>query len=261
MKKQSKLIALNFKMILRNRQFTIMSFLFPVVMMVLMGIAGDGQSRDEMSYMSYITPGILGMCIAATGLIGLPIMMVSFREQEILKRIFATPFSVQSYLGSVLVAKLFIIMIQLSFVLLIGIFIFDVHFYWSWQAGLICGALLLFGSLAVLATGLLVSNFLPNSQAASAVGNMMNLLFVFLSGGFFPTETWPSFLQPVITVIPLTPIINGVRELLVFNQGISDVFIQYAIVLGVEIFLFLFIASKTFNWDRPSLLKKGLAKN
>ncbi len=49
----------------RNKQAVIMSTVFPILMMALMGTAGKDAARDGMSYMTYIFPGILGMAYGA----------------------------------------------------------------------------------------------------------------------------------------------------------------------------------------------------
>lgn len=243
------LSSIFFKMEVRNKQAVIMSTVFPILMMALMGTAGKGEARDAMSYMTYIFPGILGMAYAAIALIALPVMIASYRERGIFKKIKITPFSTSKIMVSIFSTQLFIMAIQTVIILGISIFIFNVQLNFSSIYTLLLIPLLLMGALSLLGIGLIIGIYANNAKNATTMGNLSNLVFIFLGGTFFPTDVWPKMLIPLISINPLKYIIEAIRKTLIFEtQSLTTYLTEISVLTAIAVITLIFCV-KVFKYE------------
>ena len=68
------------------------------------------------------------------------------------------------------------------------------------------------GSLAFLAIGFAVSSIAPNVETAASYSNLITFPMLFLSGVFFDIDGAPGWLQPITKVLPLSYLVNALRE-------------------------------------------------
>lgn len=247
MKKFINLVKLFLIMELRNKQAVFMSILFPILLMTLMGTAGRSEARGEISYMAYILPGILGMAYGATGLIALPVMITSYKERNILKKVATTPISMSKFFMAIFITQIMFMIVQTVIIISISTFIFrvniNIHSVYSW----LLIPLLLVGSLAMLGVGFIICLFSNSAKNATTMGNLANLVMMFMGGSFFGVDVWPDFLQPVIRVLPMTNIIEGIRKTIVFKtQEMGTLTLQFTLLLICAI-LTISVSAKNFR--------------
>jgi ABC-2 type transport system permease protein len=63
--------------------------------------------------------------------------------------------------------------------------------------------LVIVGTLAFLAIGLLAGAAAKTPEAASAIANLIVLPMAFLSGAFFPLDVTPAWIRTISNVFPL----------------------------------------------------------
>jgi|GEM_PF-3978038 len=238
-----------FIMEVRNKQALIMGTLFPVMMLLLMGIAGREESRESMSYMSYILPGILGMAYAATGLIAMPIMLSSYRENGFLLYIKVTPVKVIKLITALIITQLIIMLIQT--VLLLGVCNFalglDLNYSLSTTPYVIVGLFL--SAVSLVCVGFVISIFCKSVKNTTTIGNLSNLILSFLGGAFFPTDVWPSFMQPLVKLNPITHMVAVLRKTLLFDTyEVRDIYEAYVWIM-VVIVVMLVISVRKFSYE------------
>lgn len=249
MKKINTIIRTFFFMELRNKQALIMGTMFPVIMLILMGIAGREESRGDMSYMTYILPGILGMAYAATGLIALPIMLSSYRENGFLLYLKVTPVKIIRVILSLTITQMIIMLLQT--VLLLGVcnFALRLNLNYQWDTFYFLVITLFLSSIALVCLGFVISIFAKNVKNTTTIGNLCNLIFTFLGGAFFPAETWPDFLKPIILLNPLTHMISVIRDIMIFPEFEVGNIIKAILFLLITILICLPIAVKKFSYE------------
>ena len=59
-------------------------------------------------------------------------------------------------------------------------------------------------------------------QAAAGLGNAVSLPMMFLSGVFFPTDGLPRVLATAVEYLPLTPMVDSLRGVVLDSQSILD---------------------------------------
>jgi ABC-2 type transport system permease protein len=197
------------------------------------------------SYIDWFIPGILGMSLMNSGIIGIATAFVSFREKGILRRIKVTPFALWKFLLARIVAALVMSIITSGILIGLGYLLFDLTIRGNWL--LILGVLILSAG-AMLAIGYAIAAFARNTEAAASYANMITFPMMFLSGVFFPLGAMPDWLQPLINIMPLKYAVEALRQPMLYGNGINAIWTDIAILLGIFAVCMAF-AVRFFRWD------------
>jgi ABC-2 type transport system permease protein len=103
------------------------------------------------------------------------------------------------------------------------------------------------GSAIFLSLGFFMGSIAKTQQAIMLLGNLITLPQMFLSGVFFSIDSMPAVLQPVASVLPLSFVVSGLREIIVNGLSIAEQ-IPTAIGLAVWLVISLLLAIKLFVW-------------
>lgn len=237
------------RMDLRNRSFMVPSFIFPPLMMVLMSIIGkSGGARGDISYASYLTPGILCMAYASVALVGLPVMITSYREKGILRLFKSSKIPMIKVACSIFLTQLFFMVLQTFMVLLFSIFFLRAKFSIT-STSYLAIPVFIVGLLALLSVGFLFSAFFKNTRAATMTGNLLNLLFIFLGGVFWPASSWPKYIQPLTWINPLTWTIDALRKSFLWaSMNFDDFLVEFFSVSAILVF-FTLLGIRLFKYE------------
>ena len=131
-----------------------------------------------------------------------------------------------------------------SFVLMCGagIAIFGAHISFTW--GIV--PFLLLGPFMFVSLGMLVGTVSTSPESAAVVGNLITFPMMFLSGTFFPVSGMPTYLQMVAHVLPLFYVIEGLNNVMIYNNY-SPAYVDLA-VLAVIAVVFFALAVRLFKW-------------
>jgi ABC-2 type transport system permease protein len=100
---------------------------------------------------------------------------------------------------------------------------------------------MLFASL-----GMLVGIVTKNPETAGIIGNIVTFPMMFLSGTFFPISIMPQYLQTIAHVLPLYYIIEGLNNVMVF-ENYNGALIDIAVVAVITVVIFI-AAIRLFKW-------------
>jgi ABC-2 type transport system permease protein len=159
------------------------------------------------------------MSILTTTFTALAHNVTALREQGILKRMRGTPLPPLSYFGGVLANAVANALIQVTIVIVLGHFLYDVPWPRDW---LELGVFVLLGVFALGALGIALSHAIPNLDAAAAYVNAVFLPLIFISGTFYDPEHLPDVLEMIARALPLTPVIDGLYAAIVSGDGLGD---------------------------------------
>jgi ABC-2 type transport system permease protein len=193
----------------RSREAAVFVFVFPLLLYALLGSV-YGDMIDGVPAEDVLLAGLIGYGAANTALAGLAITLVARREAGVLKRLRATPLPPATYVAAVLLSTLLNFTLQTLALVALGRFAFGASTPGNWL-GLI-GAVIL-GALCFAGLGVAAASLIRSAEGASAVVNIIVLPMAFLSGSFGPTRDFPTFLQAIADVLPLTyylDIVQGV---------------------------------------------------
>lgn len=207
--------------------------------------SGERLVRDRGSrYIDFVVPGLLGMGLMGNGVWGIGFAVVDARRKKLLKRLMATPMSRAEYLGSFLISRFVLLVIEVLLLVGFAAIAFGVPVRGSLlQLALICSL----GALAFSAVGLLIAARPKTLEGANGLMNLAMLPMWILSGVFFSSENFPRAMQPVIQALPLTAVNDALRANMLRGAGLDVVGPELAIIFAWAAVCFV-VALRLFRW-------------
>ena len=196
------------------------------------------------SSVAYLVPSILAMALMQLGVFA-AIPLVQQREKGILKRIGATPLARWKLVGSNVLLRLMVAVVDAVLILGIGFVFFNVHIVGNLLA--VAGVVLL-GAGSFLAIGFALASFLKTEEQASGVVQIVQMPMMFLSGIFFSFDFLPGFLQTIARFLPLTYLGDAMRQVMVNGTQVAPLGVDIAVLAGWLV-VCLGIAARTFRWE------------
>ncbi len=196
-------------------------------------------------YVDFLVPGLLGMSLMGGGLWGVGFAIVDLRIRKLLKRFMATPMKRSHFLLAMMFSRLVFMIPQIMILLLFSYLLFGVRIYGNWGSILF---LIILGAFEFAAVGLLVA---ARAQTLETVSGLMNLIMLpmwTLSGIFFSYERFPEIVQPIIKWLPLTPIIDSLRGIMLDGKGLSEMSFEVMVMTIWSVVTFV-IAMSIFRWN------------
>jgi ABC-type multidrug transport system permease subunit len=196
-------------------------------------------------YIDFLVPGLLGMSLMGGGLWGVGFVTVDMRIRKLLKRFLATPMRRRDFLLGLMISRLIFMVPEVLLMLLFGWLVFGVEIRGS---VLDLTVLILVGAFTFSGLGLLVASRAKTLEAVSGLMNLVMLPMWLLSGIFFSSERFPEVAQPFIKVLPLTPLIDSLRAIMLEGASLASQWPQLAILAGYGIVSFV-VALRIFRWN------------
>lgn len=201
---------------------------------------------DSLQPIQYMTPGLLGWAVASGATFGAALTLVSWRQKKILRRLRLSPVSLYSVISARVSVSIGIALVQA--VIFIGIALlpyFGLRLSSDWWAFI---PIMIAGTLAFLAIGLLAGSAAKTPEAASAIANLIVLPMAFLSGAFFPLDGAPGWLQTLSNVLPMKHLVSSMQDVMVRGQGPGSTLPAIGILLGFTVVV-TGISALLFQWD------------
>jgi ABC-2 type transport system permease protein len=202
-------------------------------------------TSSDLRYVDFIVPGVLALTLMTSGMFGLSIAFVNYREKGILRRIKVSPLPLRRFIGSELVSALIMTLIQAVILLLVGWAVFRIHINGNW---LYIAFVVILGAACFLAGGFLVASIARTQKTAEMATNAITFPMMFLSGVFVPLTVLPPFLVVVAKFLPLYYVGDALRKVMIQGKGLGDVWFDLVVVAGVGLICFA-AAVKLFRWE------------
>ena len=203
----------------------------------------DVKARPQ-RYIDFLIPGLLAFMLMNLSIAGSGFNLVEYRRRGILKRLFVTPIRPQDFIISIVLARLVIVMIQLSVVLSFALLVLDIQLI----GGLFSMyGMIILGSLIFLCFGFCFGSIAKTQEAIRPLVTSFTFPQLILSGVFFPINSLPDIIQPLAKILPLSVIASGLRG--IANDGLTLLSFDLNLV-GVIFWLvisFIF-ATRYFVW-------------
>ena len=184
---------------------------------------------------TFIVPGIVGILLTITMTLITSTAIVRERERGTLEQLIVTPISRTSLMLGKLVPFVLVGYVQMTVVLLLGKWFFDIPFEGSLT---LLSALSLVFIVASLGVGLFISTIARSQVQAMQLSFFFMLPNILLSGYMFPREAMPVPAQYFGALLPLTWYLQILRGVLLKGVGIAFLWDQFLILTGSAILLF-----------------------
>jgi len=198
-----------------------------------------------LEYVDFLVPGIISMAIMQMGIFSVVFSLIQYRQQGVLRRLYATPIRPHNFLIGQVFTRLVVSIVQVVVLLGVGVLIFDVSVAGNFGYLFILAVL---GGALFLAIGFVISGFAKNEEVGAPLANIIALPMMFLSGVFFPTDTLPGVLEDIVQYLPLTFLADGMREVTIQGASITEIPWE---VLGLVVWLAVafIVATRVFRWE------------
>jgi ABC-2 type transport system permease protein len=205
-------------------------------------------SGREYKYIDFLLPGMLGFSLLSSGVFGTAFVFLSLRLTLVIKRFFATPVKKYSIVLGEALARLIFSWIGALFIILVGHYAFGftlVHGFTTVVNMLILSAI---GLIVFMGFGFIISGIAKNESTVPPLSNIITLPQFLLSGTFFATTAFPSWLQGLSNILPLTYLNKAMRDVAFEGAGLGDV-THDLLILGIWFIIDYAVAVKTFKWE------------
>lgn len=189
-------------------------------------------------------PGVMGMILLLISAMMTSISIVREKEINTMEIILASPLQPIILILSKAVPYIVISMINVSTILLLGVFVLGLPVAGNFF--LLIAVCLLF-IMTAIAMGLMISNITDTQQTAMFI-SLMGLMLptLILSGFMFPIENMPVPMQVLSNIVPTKWFFIIVKDVMIKGLGFSSIWREVLILLGMTLF-FLFVSYKKFK--------------
>lgn len=186
-------------------------------------------------------PGVLALCLLSTALTGQGIATGFDRRYGALQFLATTPLGSKGLIAGKLLAVLAVLALQY---LLVGLSALALGWQPQLTGILLSLPTLLLGALAFTSLALLIAGTV-RAEATLAIVNMAWALLAAAGGILIPTDRYPSWLGPLVDLLPSAALGNALRADL-----ISQTFLPLPhLILLLAALIFGALASKHFKWS------------
>jgi ABC-2 type transport system permease protein len=192
---------------------------------------------------NYIVPGLVGVILTLTMVLVTAMAIVRERERGTLEQLIVTPITKSELMLGKITPYVGVGLVQMSLVLLLGRFVFDVPLTGS--VTLLYAIAFVF-IVASLALGLLISTLVRTQQQAMQVSFFFVLPNILLSGFMFPRAAMPEVFQWLGAVLPLTHFLKVLRGILLKGVGLEAIWQEAALLAGFAVAL-IALAERRFR--------------
>lgn len=202
----------------------------------------------EYKYIDFMLPGQLGFSLLSSGVFGTAFVFLSLRQTLVIKRFFATPVKRYSIVLGEMLARIVFSLLGALFIIMIGHSVFGFTLIHGFVTVVNMLILSFIGLIIFMGFGFTVSGIAKNESTVPPLSNIITLPQFLLSGTFFSTSAFPSWLRPISEILPLTHLNNAMRKVAFEGAGLTDVTHQL-LILGIWGIVIYAVAIKTFKWE------------
>lgn len=196
-------------------------------------------------YIDFLVPGLLGTNLLGAGMWGIGFVTVEMRIRKLLKRMVATPMKRWQFLVAIMCSRMVFTVIQAAILLVFAYFAFGVTSRGGWLS---VTALIFIGTGMFFGIGTLLASRAKTQDAIFGLMNLVQLPMWILSGVFFSSDRFPEAVQPLIKALPLTPLIDSLRSVMLEGATLVSELPRIGIMAAWGIGTFL-LGLKIFRWQ------------
>lgn len=208
-------------------------------------VKGNQLNEKSLSAFDYTFAGLLGFAIIGMGIFGPVNVFPELKKQGILRRLSTTPLHVWQYFLATMIGQAVIGLFALAVMFAVSILVFHLKVVGNYAE---LAVFLVLGIVMVLGIGLAIGGWAKNERQAAPLSNIVVFPMMFLSGTFFPRFIMPEWLQNVSNILPLTPVIDGIRLIATEGKHLVDIAPQLGLI-GIWMVIVYLIAFRVFRWE------------
>ncbi len=234
------LTGLGLRLNFRNRMAILYGYLFPLIFLV----AFWGLYRNDPVPLALHIGQLLTITVLGGACFGLPTTIVSERERGVWRRYRLLPASPSLFVGSVLLARLVLLVTAALLQLALG---FALGLPWPAHPGQLAVGFL-FTAFAFMGVGLTIAMLVDNVPAVQALGQCLFLPMLILGGVAVPLQSLPDWAQHISLFFPGRYAVDVLQSCFT-GAGLSGAGFELGALLVTGIGGAI-AATGMFRWDR-----------
>jgi ABC-2 type transport system permease protein len=233
------------RMFFRERAGLIWGLAFPPLLLVILGTLGGKKAEkdlDGLTLAATYVPIVIAFSLAMFAVNVMPVVLGTYRERGVLRRMSTTPVSPTWLLGAQLAINAAVAAATTVLVLIIGRIAFDVGLP-DQAAGFLLELVL--AAAGLFAIGLTIAALAPTGKVANAAGAITFFPMMFFAGLWVPRAVMPDALRHISDFTPLGAAVQALQDSARghFPHALHlAVLAGYAVVFGVA-------AIRLFRWE------------
>jgi ABC-2 type transport system permease protein len=241
-----RLLFTELKLFAREPMLLFWGLVFPVGLLVVLGIAGPNKPQHSLGNVKLIvayTPVVMMFTVTILAVSALPTALASYRDKGYLRRLSTTPVGAVRLLAAQVILNFALAAAAVVLVALVSHFAFSVALPRQ-LAGFVLAMVLTLA--AMLSLGTLVAAVAPTQRIAAAVGSLLFFPLMFFAGLWVPQAEMGTGLRDVSHYSPLGAAVPAVQNAIAGHwPGTVHLLVLagYAVVLCVA-------AARLFRWER-----------
>ncbi|HSW85312.1 MAG TPA: ABC transporter permease [Candidatus Saccharimonadales bacterium] len=208
-------------------------------------VSSKALNQKSLTAFDYTFAGLLGFSIIGLGIFGPVNVFPELKKQGILRRLHTTPLRVWQYFLATMFSQATTGALSIAIQFVVAIKFFHLKVNGDYIDIAIFTILSIF---MILGLGLAIGGWAKNERQAAPLSNIIVFPMLFLSGTFFPRFLMPEWLQTVSNYLPLTPVIDGLRQLITEGKNLTDIGPQLGLI-AVWFVIIYAIAFRVFKWE------------
>lgn len=208
-------------------------------------VVGEQLNEKSLTAFDYTFAGLLGFSIIGLGIFGPVNVFPELKKQGILRRLHTTPLKVWQYFMSTMFSQAIVGIVSIAIQFIVAIKVFNLKVDGDYISILL---FTIYSIFMILGIGLAIGGWAKNERQAAPLSNIVVFPMLFLSGTFFPRFNMPVWLQHLSDYLPLTPVIDGLRQLTTEGKSLLEIGPQLALITFWFVIIYA-IAFRVFRWE------------
>jgi len=242
-----KLTIVEMKLFLREPMAAFFTLIFPLMMLFLFGVIYGNKPTPFFGGYGSVdvsVPAYTAMIIATSGLLGLTVVLSTYREMGILRRLNATPLHPHTILTAQVLVIFLMTTLGMALLILAAKIVYGLRF----DGNVIHVALaFVLCSMSFFAIGFVLASLTPSARTAQIIAMVLFYPMLFLSGATIPREVLPQSVHNLGQILPLTHVVNLLRGLWVGDPVTA--YVKEIVVLLTVLIVGVTVSIKTFRWE------------
>jgi ABC-2 type transport system permease protein len=208
----------------------------------IVGVENQQVLSSQFKYIDFFVPGIIGLTVLTTGVLGTVGTNTQYRNNGILRKLATTPLGKSEWIISKMLYQTVVVLISSALIIIVAKLVYNV----TAVPNAVTLLLLFVGTICFTGIGMIIARFVKDEDAANAAASAVTFPMLFLAGTFIPLETMPDYLQTVAKFLPLTYLNYGLRDAMILGDTASALYnMMIVLIAGV---IFFVIGSIITDW-------------
>lgn len=204
----------------------------------------EPQSIAEFSQFDYMFAGLVAFSLMSLGVFGMANGFASDKKTGAIERLRNAPISAYHLVIATGLNYISLAFVSMAALMLTAITVFGFNMQGDWLSFIV---ILVLGTISMFGLGFAIAGWAKDEKQAAPISNVVAFPMMFLSGVFFPTFLMPDWLQQISRWLPLTPIADSMRLILMEGKNLMDILPEVGIIVLWSI-IFYVVAFKVFRW-------------